>query len=309
MSSDQGAIITRNAKTDDPADVTWSSWLNQPIAQIYHLSVDYRFPYWVTGAQQDSGAVAVRSRGKFGEISMRDWEPIGAGGESGMTAGDMLHPGVIYGGTGTCFDIESNAPVPGTTAPRSPEPARTDWTQPLVFSTADPRALYYSNQFMFKSMDGAKNWTQISPDMTRPAPGVPATLDPVTAASSDRTGQRGVIYAVAPSPLLVPMLWIGTDDGLVHVTTNDGKSWQNVTPAAVTPWSRVTGIEASHFEYMTAYASVDRHQLQDFEPYIYRTRDLGKTWQRISNGLPAGVYVHVVKEDPMRQGLPVPRAH
>jgi len=303
VASDQGAIITHNAKADDPKDVTWSSWLNQPTAQIYHVSVDYRFPYWVTGAQQDSGAVAVRSRGKFAEISMRDWEPIGAGGESGMTAGDPLHPGMVYGGTGQKFDLEANLPVSGTTAPRTTEAARTDWTQPLVFSRADPRALYYSNQFVFKTTDGAQNWTQISPDLTRPDPGVPATLDAASAADTDRNGKRGVVYTIAPSPLLVPMLWVGTDDGFIHVTTNDGKSWQNVTPAALTSWSRVTTMEASHFDFNTAYASVDRHQLQDFEPYIYRTRDTGKTWQKITKGLPAGVYVHVVKEDPVRQGL------
>ncbi len=305
VASDQGAIITHNAKTEDPRDVTWSSWLNQPTAQIYHVSVDGRFPYWVTGAQQDSGAVAVCSRGKFAELSMREWEPIGAGGESGYTAADPLHPGFIFGGTGNRFDLELNAAVPGTTpAPRSTgDPDRGDWTQPLVISRADPRAMYYSSQFVYKTTDGAKSWTQISADLTRPVPGVPPVLDAATASDTDRNGNRGVVYTLSPSPLLVPMVWAGTDDGLIHVTTNDGKSWQNVTPAAVTAWSRVTTIEASHFDFNSAYASVDRHQLQDFEPYIYRTRDMGKSWQKISSGLPAGVYVHVVKEDPKRQGL------
>ncbi len=303
VASDQGAVITRNAKSADPKDVTWSSWLNQPTAQLYHISVDYRFPYWVTGAQQDSGAVGVRSRGKFAEISMRDWEPVGAGGESGYTAGDPLHPGVIYGGTGTRYDLETNLPVPGTTTPQSPEPGRADWTQPLVLSRADPRALYYANQFVFKSTDSAATWSRISPDLTRPEGGPPPNLDATAAAHTDRNGKRGVVYTIAPSPLLVPMVWVGTDDGWIHVTTDDGKSWQNVTPPAMTPWSRVTMLEASHFDFNTAYASVDRHQLQDFEPYIYRTRDLGKTWQRITQGLPAGVYVHTVKEDPVRKGL------
>ena len=142
----ESALISRNATTEDPRDVTWSSWLNQPIAQIYHISVDYRFPYWVTGAQQDSGAVGVRSRGKFGEISMRDWEPLCAGGESGYTAADPLHPGILFGGTVERCDLEIN----GAEANVSPErnmtpPARHDWTQPLVFSKADPRALYYAS--------------------------------------------------------------------------------------------------------------------------------------------------------------------
>jgi len=303
VASDQGAIITRNATADDAKTVTWSSWLNQPTAQIYHMSVDYRDPYWVTGAQQDSGAVAVRSRGKFGEISMRDWEPIGAGGESGYTAGDPLHPGVIYGGMGSRFDLEANADVPGTTSPKGPEPLRADWSQPLVLSRADPRNLYYAAQFLFKSSDGAATWKQVSPDLTRPDPGIPPTLDAASAADTGGNGTRGVIYAVSPSPLLVPMVWVGTDDGLVQVTLNDGKTWTNVTPTALTAWSRVTCVEASHFDFNAAYASVDRHQLQDFEPYIYRTRDQGKSWQKITSGLPAGVYVHVVKEDPARQGL------
>jgi photosystem II stability/assembly factor-like uncharacterized protein len=303
VASDQGAIITRNALADDPTTVTWSSWLNQPTAQMYHISVDYRTPYWITGAQQDSGSAAVRIRGKFGQISMRDWEPIGAGGESGMTAGDALHPGIIFGGAGSRFDLETNTDVPGTTTPVSPEPARTDWTQPLVFSKADPKALFYANQFLFQTLDGAATWKVISPDLTRPDAGIPKALDATTAAQVDRNGKRGVIYTIAPSPLQAPRIWVGTDDGLIHVTSNDGGSWQNVTPASVTPWSRITMLEASHFEPNAAYASVDRHQLQDFQPYIYRTRDLGQSWQPIVNGLPAGVYVHTIKEDPMRKGL------
>ncbi len=303
VASDQGAIITHNAKSDDPRNVTWSSWLNQPTAQLYHLSVDYRFPYWVTAAQQDSGAVAVRSRGKFAEISMRDWEPIAPGGESGYTAGDRLNPGVIYGGTGTRYNLETNTPIRGTTSPKSPETARADWTQPLVFSKADPKSLYYANQFLFKTADGAVTWNQISPDLTRPEGAPPTTLDATAAAATDRNGKRGVIYTIAPSPLVASMLWIGTDDGLIHLTTDDGKTWKNVTPPVISAWSRITMMEASHFDASEAYATVDRHQLQDFEPYIYRTRDSGRTWQRITKGLPGGVYVHTIKEDPKRRGL------
>jgi photosystem II stability/assembly factor-like uncharacterized protein len=303
VASDQGAIITHNAKSDDPRNVTWSSWLNQPTAQLYHLSVDYRFPYWVTAAQQDSGAVAVRSRGKFATITMRDWEPIAPGGESGMTAGDRLNPGIVYGGSGTRYDLETNTPIRGTTSPKSPETARSDWTQPLVFSKADPKSLYYANQFLFKTTDGAQTWSQISPDLTRPAPGIPATLDAAAAAQIDRNQKRGVIYTIAPSPLNAPLLWVGTDDGLIQLTSDDGKTWKDVTPSAISSWSRITMMEASHFDAGSAYASVDRHQLQDYDPYIYRTRDTGKTWQKITKGLPAGVYVHTVKEDPQRRGL------
>ena len=303
VASDQGAIVTRNARAADPRTVTWSSWLNQSTAQVYHISVDYRFPYWVTGAQQDSGAVAVRSRGKFGQISTRDWEPIAPGGESGYTAGDPLHPGIVYGGTGERWDLAENAPISGTTAPVSPEKARADWTQPLVLSKADPRALYYANQYVFKSVDGARTWTRISEDLSRRDAGTPSTLDAAATAQVDRNGRRGVVYTLAPSPIFVPMVWAGTDDGLIYVSTNDGKAWKDVTPAAITPWSRVTMIDASSHDFNAAYVSVDRHQLDDFAPYLYRTRDQGRTWQPITKGLPSGVYCHTIKADRVRQGL------
>src|SRR4029077_5839192 len=142
--------------------------------------------------------------GKFAEISMRDWEPIGAGGESGMTAGDPLHPGIIFGGTGQRFDLETNTPVAGTTSAASSGDDRGDWTQPLVLSKADPRSLYYASQYLYKSVDSAHTWAKISPDLTRPDPGIPSTLDAASAADTDRNGKRCVIYAVCPSPLLVP---------------------------------------------------------------------------------------------------------
>ncbi len=303
VASDQGAIITRNATADDAKTVTWSSWLNQPTAQLYHISVDHRVPYWVTGAQQDSGAVAVRSRGKFADITIRDWEPIGAGGESGFTAGDPQNPGIIFGEMGSRYNLETNTPVRGTTSPQATEPLRADWTQPLVMSRADPHALYYGSQFLFRTTDAAKSWTQASPDLTRADAGAPPTLDATAMAQVDRNGKRGVIYTIAPSPLRAPLVWVGTDDGYIQVTTDDGATWQNVTPPVVTPWSRVTMIDASHFDARSAYASVDRHQLQDFDPYVYRTRDMGGSWQMITNGLPAGVYVHCIKEDPKRKGM------
>src|SRR4029453_18526332 len=217
--------------------------------QIFPVSGDYGAPYWVTGAQQDSGAVAVRSRGKFAGISMRDWEPIGPGGESGSTAADPRHPAIVFGFLGAAggWDIEVNATSGVVTQPRSPDPARTDWTQPLVFSKADPRALYYANQFLFKTTDDMQTWTQISPDLTRPDPGIPANLDATAAKDTARNGTRGGGYSSAPSPIQGPPPWIATDDGLIQVTSHDGKTWRNVTPQAIDAWSRVTTIEASHF--------------------------------------------------------------
>lgn len=180
---------------------------------------------------------------------------------------------------------------------------RHDWTQPLVFSKADPHALYYANQYLYKTTNGGESWTQISQDLTREDPGTPANLNEAAAADAPAERRRGVVYTIAPSPLRAPLIWIGTDDGLIQLTNDDGKNWQDVTPPGLTSWSKVVMIEASHFDVKEAYAGVERHQLEDYDPHIYRTRDAGKTWTEITKGLPAGVYVQTVKEDPERRGL------
>jgi len=298
VASDQGGIVSIDGA------VTWSSWYNQSTAQIYHVAADYRFPYWVTGAQQDSGAVGTPSRSRHSEISNRDWEGLCSGGESGYTAPDPLHPEILFGGTVSRCNV-----LTGETKNVSPERGGTPgqfrhaWTQPLVFSQADPRALYYANQFLYKTTNGGESWTQISQDLTREDPGVPANLNEAAAADAPADKRRGVIYTIAPSPLRASLIWIGTDDGLIQLTNDDGKTWQDVTPPAMTSWSKVVMIEASHFNVNEAYAAVERHQLQDYDPHIYRTIDSGKTWTEITRGLPAGVYVQTVKEDPVRRGL------
>ena len=298
LGSDQGAIVSVDGA------VTWSSWYNQPTAQIYHVAPDFRFPYWLTGAQQDSGAVGTPSRSNHSEISNRDWEGLCAGGESGYTAPDPLHPELLFGGTVSRCNV-----LTGETKNVSPERGGTPgqyrhaWTQPLVFSKADSHAIYYANQFVYKTTNGGESWTQISQDMTREDPGVPPNLNEAAAADAPADKRRGVIYTIAPSPLRAMTIWIGTDDGLIHLTKDDGKTWENVTPPALTSWSKVVMIEASHFNVNEAYAAVERHQLSDYAPHIYRTLDSGKTWTEITVGLPAGVYVQTVKEDPHRRGL------
>jgi photosystem II stability/assembly factor-like uncharacterized protein len=298
IGGDQGTIVTVDGTK------TWSSWYNQGTAQLYHVAADYRFPYWVTGAQQDSGAVAVPSRVWHSVISMHHWTGICAGGESGYTAPDPLHPEILFGGTvekcnvltGETKNITPEVPEPGVTY-------RHAWTQPLVFSQADPRALYYANQFVYKTVDGGAKWTRISADLTREDPGVPANLNDAAAADAPPGRRRGVVYTLAPSPVRAPVIWAGTDDGLIHLTQDDGQTWRDVTPQGMTSWTKVVMIDASHTDGNTAYAAAERHQLEDYGPHIFRTRDAGKTWQPITSGLPADVYVQTVKEDPVKPGL------
>jgi len=295
---DQGAIVTVNGGR------TWSSWHNQPTAQMYHVVTDDRFPYRVYGAQQDSGAAMLPSRGNTRDgITMREFGEITAGGEAGMIAPDPKDANLVYGGTVSRLDLrnEQTRDVDPTLA--EPDLYRRTWTLPLVFSPRDPTALYFGNQKIWRTRDGGAHWDAISPDLTREDPGVPPTLDAVTAANHLGQGpRRGVVYAIAPSPLADGLIWAGTDDGRVWRTRDDGRNWDDATPATLGAWSKVGIVEASHFDADGAYIAIDRHRLDDRKPYIYRTRDGGKSWQLVVAGIRDGDFVNAVREDPKRRG-------
>ncbi len=295
--SDQGALVTVNG------GASWSSWYNQPTAQIYHVAVTPGFPYRVCGGQQESGSVCISSRGNDGEITFRDWHPVGVI-EYGYVAPDPLDPDVIYGGgrsevskfhwsTG---EVQNITPIPLRSSKY-----RFDRTEPLMFSPLDPHTLYFASNVLFKTTDGGNSWQAISSDLTRENPGIPASVGNLIPKGADK--QRGVIYSLAPSFKNINTLWAGTDDGLIWITRDGGKNWSNITPKEITPWSKVTQISASHFSEESAYASVSRFRINDEHPYIYRTHDGGKTWKLITASLPDLGPVDTVREDPERKGL------
>lgn len=298
---DQGATLSVNGGQ------TWSTWYNQPTAQFYHVVTDDRFPYRVFGGQQESGSAEVASRSNDGSIWSRYWHPVGAE-EYAYIAPDPLHPNIIYGaGAGHVSryneltnQVQTVSPVFGGRF--DAQGYRYNRTNPLVFNRVDKRTLYLGSSVVWATKDGGWHWDVISPDLTRKHPGVPPNIGAFTADPLSKE-ERGVVYTIAPSYVDKNEIWAGTDDGLVWVTRDAGKHWNNVTPPSVGAWNKVTQIDPSHFDRNTAYVSVSRWRLNDLRPYIYRTHDGGKHWQLITNGLPDDAPANTVREDNTKRGL------
>jgi hypothetical protein len=277
---------------------------------------DNAFPYRVCGGQQESGSACVASRGNDGQITFREWHPVGVE-EYGYVAPDPRDPDVVFGGKVTRYDRRTGqvsnvgpvlsgrgaAPPPAEGAAPSPPAYRTVRTQPVVFSTVDPSALFYANNVLWKTLDGGTTWKQISPDLTRPNWTPPKSIGKYVVQPTAQSRQLGVIYTIGPSYRDINRIWVGTDDGLIHTTADGGLHWSDVTPPQVGPFMKVFMIDPGRFDPLTAYAAVNTLRIDDMRPHIFRTHDGGKTWTEIVNGLPGGAVVSTVREDPKRKGL------
>lgn len=292
---DQGGTITVNGGE------TFSSWYNQATAQFYHVSTDNAFPYNVYGGQQESGSVGIASRSNDGNITFREWHPVGVE-EYGYVAADPLDPNIIYGGKITKYDKRT-----GQVQNISPEPVRSGnvrfiRTAPVLFSPVDNKTLFFSGNIIFKTTNGGDTWETISPDLSREAWDIPASVGIYTSKDMLTMKRRGVVYTLAPSYKNINTLWAGTDDGLIHITRDGGKTWKNITPTEISSWSKVSLIDASRFDDNTAYVAVNRIRCDDQAPYIFKTTDGGTTWKKIVTGLP-NEPINAVREDAVRKGL------
>jgi photosystem II stability/assembly factor-like uncharacterized protein len=306
-SNDGGATVTLDGGK------TWSREDNQPTAQFYHVITDTKTPYFVYGAQQDNSTIGIASRSDNGVIDAPDWYAVG-GGEAGYIAPYPPDPNIIYAGDYegkiTRFDRRTGQVKEVTVYPDLTDGGgaanlehRFQWTAPIVISPNDPNTLYHAGEKLFKTTDGGVHWEAISPDLTRND----KTKQQASGGSitTDDTGTEyyDTIFAVAESPVTKGQIWVGTDDGLVHITRDGGKNWTNVTPKDLPDWSRISLIDASPHDAGTAYLAIDRHQLDDYHPYVYKTSDYGKTWTKITKGIADDTFVRAVREDPKRRGL------
>jgi photosystem II stability/assembly factor-like uncharacterized protein len=302
---DQGASVSLDRGK------TWTTWYNQPTAQMYHVTTDNNFPYYVYGAQQDSGSIAIASRSDHGHIDTRDWFLPG-GSESGYLAIDPRDENIIYA-SDTYGDVErfdrrtsfgqtiTPWPLGGFYKAANKRKYRDPWTPVLVFSPADKRSLYLGTQYVMKTVDGGLHWQQMSPDLTGAMAGA-SDMGELTTENAEQRGY-GVVSTIAPSPLKTDEIWAGSDTGRINVTTDGGKTWRDVTPPSLSPWSKISLIEASHFDPATAYVAVDRHRLGDRKPYLYVTHDYGESWKLSVDGIQATHFVRAVREDPKQRDL------
>jgi photosystem II stability/assembly factor-like uncharacterized protein len=296
LGSDQGAIVTVNGGK------TWSSWYNQSTAQLYHVSADNSFPYRLYSGQQESGSVGIKSRGDEGEITFRDWRPVAAE-EYGYVVTDPLDPDIIIGGKLTRFDRRTGQEQNILPVPVQTEDFRMLRTEPVVYSPLDPHLLFFASNTLWQTRDRGDHWEKISPDLSRPSYELPASIGKYKDDATKQVFRRGVIYSVAPSPVDTNRIWCGTDDGSIHLTTDAGKTWTNVTPPNISAWQKISLMEAGHFDPNVAYAAVNTLRIDDLRPHIFATNDSGKSWTEIVNGIPAGQIVNAVREDPERKGL------
>jgi len=304
--NDGGANVSLNGGR------SWTRQDGQPTAQFYHVTTDNSFPYRVYGAQQDNSTVAIASRFD-GSLGPQQWYTVG-GCESGYIAPHPKDPNIVYagcyGGHITRWDKRTGQAQEVKAWPENPMghaaaelKHRWQWTAPILFSPHDSSVLYHAAEVLLKTTNGGMSWTAISPDLTRndkskqgPSGG-PITRD------NTSVEYYNTIFTVVESPIQKDLIWVGTDDGLVHLTRDGGKKWDNITPKDLPEWSLISQLEASPHAAGTAYIAVDRHELDDFQAYIYKTADFGKTWTRINNGIAEGSFVRAVREDPRRKGL------
>jgi len=309
LASDQGAVITLNGGQ------SWSSWYNQPTAQLYHVNADNDFPYRVCSGQQESGSACVSSRGNDGQITFREWHPVNVE-EYGYAVPDPKDPNIVFGGKVTRYDrrMAQNANVSptgggrggGPAAPGAPPPARAARTQPLAFSPVDPRILFYGNNVLWKTVDQGLTWKPISPELNRKTWPVPKTISKYytqTEGTGAPNGRSGLIYSIAPSYVDVNRIWVGTDDGMVHTTIDGGVTWKDVTPPTLMPWMKVFNLDAGRHDPLTAYVAANTLRMDDMRPHLFRTHDGGKTWTEINTGLEHAGPTSTIREDPKKKGL------
>jgi photosystem II stability/assembly factor-like uncharacterized protein len=306
-SNDGGATISTDYGK------TWTVQDNQPTAQFYHVAADNRFNYYVYGAQQDNSTVAIATRTDHGSITPNDWYPV-AGGESGYVVPNPTNPNVVYAGSYdgliTRYDKETGQTQDINPWPDNPmghgaaDPKyRFQWTAPIAVSPQDPNTLYHGAQVVFRTTDQGKHWTAISQDLTRndkskqQSAGGPITKDNTSVEYYD------TVFVIAPSPAQKDVIWAASDDGLVHITQNDGQSWANVTPKGFPEWSTVSQIDASRHNAGEAYVAIQNYRQDDFKPYIFKTTDFGKSWRAIINGIRPNDFVHAVRQDPVNPKL------